>query len=213
MIRPLLLTRSALALLAVALLGACTLLPEGQTRQVYVLPIASAPAADTAARQNWTLRVEAPLVAAALNGDRIAVMPQAHRMSVYEGASWSDRVPDLLRARFVEAFRRDGRVLAVSDIPGAVPTDYALELDLHAFHSEYAGQPQPTVVVGFDARLVDRDSLRVVANRRFNAREAVAGVQVPEVVTAFGAATDRVSAELVDWAVEQGNRARAAQHR
>ena len=213
MIRSLLPARSAFALLAAVFLGACTLLPEGQTRQVYVLPVASAASAVPAVRQDWTLRVEAPLVAAALSGDRIAVMPEAHRMSVYEGASWSDRVPDLLRARFVEAFRRDGRVLAVSDIPGAVPTDYALELDLHAFHSEYAGQPQPTVVVGFDARLVDRNSLRVVASQRFAAREAVAGVQVPEVVTAFGAATDRISVELVAWSVEQGNRVHAALHR
>ena len=213
MIRSLLPARSAFALLAAVFLGACTLLPEGQTRQVYVLPVASAASAVPAVRQDWTLRVEAPLVAAALSGDRSAVMPEAHRMSVYEGASWSDRVPDLLRARFVEAFRRDGRVLAVSDIPGAVPTDYALELDLHAFHSEYAGQPQPTVVVGFDARLVDRNSLRVVASQRFAAREAVAGVQVPEVVTAFGAATDRISVELVAWSVEQGNRVHAALHR
>lgn len=193
----------AVAGCAVLVLAAgCSILPASAPLEVHVLPVGERMAAP-AGGVPWSLRVATPTAGAGLAGNRIAVMPEPHRLAVYQGVRWSDPVPVLLRDRLIEAFRIDARVSAVASDQSALPTDLALEGDLGAFQSEYQGGV-PVVRVRLDLRLVHRDSLKIVSSRRFEAREAVAGVEVPQVVSAFGRAADRLADEVVDWVIAQG---------
>lgn len=201
---------AALAFAVIA--SGCSILPGSERLDVYVLPL---PAVQPSASSGvptpvpWALRVATPLAAGAISGSRIAVMPQAQRMSVYEGVRWSEPTPELLRSRLLEAFRADGQVLQLSSDQAGLHADFELDGDLVAFQSEYRGT-EVDVVIRFDARLVARNSNRIVAVRRFEGREPVSGVMVPEVVEAFGRVSGVVSSEIVAWTVEQGNRAHAA---
>lgn len=228
---------AAAALCAIALLPACSVLPEAQPLDVYVLPVtgdasagavsaaretarATAPAAPASATvpagssapaatgaQAWSLRVVRPAAGVHLAGQRIVVMPEGNRVSVYQGVGWSDPAPVLVRDRVLEAFRADGRVGALSSDERQLHADFELDSDLRAFQSEYRGG-RPEAVLRLDARLVHTASRRIVSSRSFEHRQASADPAVPAVVQAFGTAADRLSAEVVDWTVREAAAAR-----
>lgn len=196
---------TAAALCAIALLPACSVLPAAEPLDVYVLPVAAgAPArADANPRAlPWSLRVVRPAAGVHLAGQRIVVMPEGYRVSVYQGAGWSDPAPALVRDRLLEAFRSDGRVGALSSDERQLHADFELDSDLRAFQSEYRGG-RPEAVLRLDARLVHTASRRIVASRSFEQRQASADAAVPAVVEAFGSAADRLSAEVVAWTVRE----------
>jgi cholesterol transport system auxiliary component len=113
-----------------------------------------------------------------------------------------------MRNRLFAAFRTDGRVSALSIEEMRTFADYELGSELGAFHSEYQqdGKP-PEVVIKLDTRLIDTTSRRIVASRAFESREAAEDSSIPAVVAAFGRAADRLSAELVSWAIAGGDSA------
>ena len=197
---------AAAVLCAAVLLPACSVLPEAEPLDVYVLPVtgdASATAVPAAAgAQAWSLRVVRPAAGVHLAGQRIVVMPEDNRVSVYQGAGWSDPAPVLVRDRVLEAFRADGRVGALSSDERQLHADFELDSDLRAFQSEYRGG-RPEAVLRLDARLVHTASRRIVSSRSFEHRQASADPAVPAVVQAFGTAADRLSAEVVDWTVRE----------
>jgi len=189
------------AAVAALLLGGCSVLPSQEPIDVYRLPAASRPAADTAPL-SWSLRVATPRAGGATGSRRIVVLPEGDRLSVYQGASWSDPGPVLLRDRLIEAFRSDGRIPAVTSDDNALQADFLLDSDLGAFRSEYR-DGKPEVLIRLDARLVAPDSQRVLVARRFEVRQPVDGKEVPAVVRAFGAAADTLSTELLAWTLQE----------
>ena len=197
---------AAAVLCAAVLLPACSVLPEAEPLDVYVLPVtgdASATAVPAAAgAQAWSLRVVRPAAGVHLAGQRIVVMPEDNRVSVYQGAGWSDPAPVLVRDRVLEAFRADGRVGALSSDERQLHADFELDSDLRAFQSEYRGG-RPEAVLRLDARLVHTASRRIVASRSFEQRQPSEDPAVPAVVQAFGTAADRLSAAVVDWTVRE----------
>ena len=157
--------------------------------------------------QSWSLRVVRPAAGVHLAGQRIVVMPEDNRVSVYQGAGWSDPAPALMRDRLLEAFRADGRVGALSSDERQLHADFELDSDLRAFQSEYRGG-RPEAMLRLDARLVHTASRRIVASRSFEQRQPSEDPAVPAVVQAFGTAADRLSAEVVEWTVREAAVAR-----
>ena len=195
------------ALGAAVLLQACTILPKAEPLDVYLLP-ATAPASASATQAApWSLRIARPAAGVHLSGQRIVVVPEDNRVSVYAGAGWSDPAPVLVRNRLLDAFRADGRVAALSSDDKQLQADFELDSDLRAFQSEYR-DGAPEIVIRLDARLVRPVGRRIVASRHFELRRPGAGTAVPEVVRAFGAAADARSAELVGWVIAEGQAAR-----
>jgi cholesterol transport system auxiliary component len=189
------------AWIAAIALGACSVLPKAESPDIYRLPATPLPHAQ-APSTNWSLRINTPQAERMIDSSRIAVMPQGDLVSVYKGARWSDTATTLLRNRLIDAFRDDGRVTSVSNDDNALPASYTLAGDLRAFQSEYQGNA-PVVVIRFDARLVRNKGLQVVANRRFDIAQPVAGTTVPQVVAAFGQAGDTLATQVVAWTMQQ----------
>ncbi|WP_130619611.1 ABC-type transport auxiliary lipoprotein family protein [Dyella amyloliquefaciens] len=187
--------------IAATALGACSVLPKAESPDVYRLPATSLPHAQ-APSSNWSLRINTPQAERMIDSSRIAVMPQGDLVSVYKGARWSDTATTLLRNRLIDAFRDDGRAASVSSDDNALPASYTLAGDLRAFQSEYQGNA-PVVVIRYDARLVQNSGLRVVATRRFDVTQPVGGTALPQVVTAFGQASDTLASQVVAWTMQQ----------
>lgn len=185
-----------------ALLGACSILPRAETPDVYLLPVQQQPPRATPA-VDWSLRVLAPRASQVLDSNRIAVQPRGDLLSVYKGARWADTTPPLLRDRLLDAFRADGRIQALSSDEVSLQADLELGGDLRAFQGEYRDKGVEAVVI-LEARLVRSATQRIIATRRFEVRQPAAGEKVPEVVTAFGQATDRLATEVVGWTLQQG---------
>ncbi|MBG4069290.1 membrane integrity-associated transporter subunit PqiC [Pseudomonas aeruginosa] len=201
-LRPLRRLSLAAGLVVFATLGACSILPEAQVLQVYLLPVHNPPASAAAGRVDWSLRIARPRTSLVLESPRIAVRPQGDEISVYQGARWSDPAPALLRDRLMQAFQADGRVRGLSSDDSNLQADFELGGDLRAFQTEYPNG-QATALIRYDARLVRSDDKRVIASRRFEVRQPVDGRKVPEVVSAFGKAADTLSTQVLDWTLRQ----------
>lgn len=197
-----------LALLAgFALLSACSILPKSEPSDVYRLPSAqSGVAGKSGAAQAWSLRLAKPQASEILNSPKIAVIPQGDLISSYKASRWSDPAPVLLRNRLLDGFQRDGRVTLLSTDDSNFQADLELGGNLQAFQTEYQGTAA-SVVIRLDALLVRGYDQRILASRRFEVRQPLNDVQVPAVVTGFGQASDQLTAQVVNWAVEQGQKA------
>lgn len=200
------LTRLALLATGLTLISACTIFPESEPLDVYRLPAAQAPASrGSPATQPWSLRLNKLQASEALNRPTIAVIPQGDVISSYKASRWSDPAPVLLRNRLLDGFQRDGRVTLLSTDDSNFQADLELGGNLQAFQTEYQGT-QASVVVRLDALLVRGYDQRILASRRFEERQPLNDVKVPAVVAGFGQASDRLTAKVVDWAVDQGQK-------
>ena len=187
------------ALIALSvLLGGCSILPKSEAPNIYLLPATPVLATAHQTVLPESLRIVTPQAARALDSSHIAVLPQNNLITSYEGARWSDRAPRLLRDRLLDAFRTDGRFAALSSDEAQLQADLELTGDLLAFQSEYV-QGAPVVVIRYDAQLVQGRSQKIVATHRFDIRQPVTGKEVPQVVIAFGQATDQLAAQVITW--------------
>ena len=205
--------RHALLWGAMCALAGCSILPEREPVEVYLLPGAAlaqpatpaasaAPAEAGAQRWPWSLGITRPASAGHLAGRRIAVLPPDGRLSVYQGASWNDPAPLLVRNRLLDVFQADARLSALSSDDRILQADFEIDSDLRAFQVEYRSGTS-YAVLRLDARLVRTDTGRIVASRRFDLQQPLAGTSVAQAVQALGQTSDALALALRDWAVAQ----------
>ena len=183
-------------------LGGCSILPEAVELEVYSLPAGEVRSNLAGAATGKVLRISKPMAAPVLGSARIVVMPQAHRLSVYKGARWSDSAPALLRDRLIEAFRQTGRLAAVVSDDARMPADLELAGELLAFQSEYRNG-QPVARIRLQASLLQGDSRRILASHGFEVEQSADSGELSAVVEAFGRAGGQVSGELVEWVLAE----------
>ncbi|MBV7549237.1 membrane integrity-associated transporter subunit PqiC [Pseudomonas sp. PDM26] len=187
------------------LISSCSILPKPEPFEVYRLPSAQGASANHGTPQRWSLRLSKFQSSEALNSPSIAVIPQGDVISHYQGSRWSDPAPVLVRNRLLEGFLHDGRVPLLSTDDSIFQTDLELGGNLQAFQTEYQGT-NASAVVRLDALLVRSYDQRILASRRFEVRQPLSDVRVPAVVVGFGQANDQLAAQVVNWAVEQGQK-------
>ena len=187
----------ATALCVAALASACSILPAREVVQTWQPPETTSVHAASAAP--FSLRVDTPNVSGMLDQNGIVVMPEPGQVSVYNGARWSESRALRVRGRLVDAFMT-AKLPSVTPDDDHFSSDYTLSGDLRAFQSEYRSG-SPVVVVRYDAQLRRGGSRGVLASRSFVITRQPAGTQVPEVVSAFGAADDELAQQVVNWAL------------
>ena len=203
MIRPYRLAGSVFLAVGLGLLSACSILPKPELVDQYILPSAQAPVVSRSGAVNWSLRLDKPMASLALNNQNIAVVPQSNLISYYKGARWSDPAPALVRNRLLDAFLQDGRIKGLSTDDSNLQADYELGGELLAFQTHYNGN-NPEVLIQYNARLVRTSDQRVIGSRRFDVRQPLNDPKVPSVVAGFGQAADVMSAQVVQWVIQQG---------
>lgn len=196
MMTPLLRTALVTASLA---LTACSILPKSDPLAVYRLPPLASPHAASTGTPYRALRIATPAASRSIDSERILVLPEGDVVKSYAGVRWSDPAPQLLRDRLLDAFQADGRFPRLSGDNANIAAEVELDGALNAFQTEYRNGA-PSVVIVYEARLVDTATRQQLAARRFAVVEAVAGSKVPEVVSAFGSASARLANEVVAWA-------------
>ncbi|MFO7594022.1 MAG: ABC-type transport auxiliary lipoprotein family protein [Pseudomonadota bacterium] len=184
-------------LILAAGLSSCSVLPESSPHDIYRLPPSSVTASEGEGSE-LALRINTPSADALLSSTRIVVIPDGNRVSVYQGVRWRSPAPVLWRDHLLEAFQNDGRIVRLSSSAERLRADIEIGGILQAFQTEYrAGVPE--VVIRLDARLVESTGKRILASRRFVIKEAVNSTRVPDVVAAFGRASDAMAKALIDW--------------
>lgn len=182
-------------------LSSCSILPKAEKLEIYQLPSSSIPRSAQAGSLLWALRIATPHSSQVTDNTRVLVLRQENRISAYKGIRWGNPAPILLRDQLAEAFRTDGRFSSVSSGNNNLMADLELGGDLTAFQVEYRNGI-PAVNIRFYATLVQSGRNRIVATRSFEIVEPVQGREIPEVIAAFGRATDRLAAEIIDWTLQ-----------
>ena len=192
---------TSLIIATLFVLGGCSLVGERTPVTLYDLPAKPlSPSSGTAT--DITLRLATPGASGLLVSPRILVVPQPNQPQVYSGVRWVNNVPQLLRDRIADAFLEDGRMPRLIHAESMVSADIELISNLRAFHSEYVnGTPEAVIVL--DARLVDARSQHLIDGKRFTHRHPASSEAIPDVVEAFGVASDSLMRDLVDWTLQQ----------
>lgn len=197
--------KRALLPVVVLILAACNVLPERTPVDLFELPEPTLRAA-TAGPRLESLRLATPATVDALSGSRLLVQVADHSYQAHPGVRWASPVPQLWRDWLLDAFWRDGRVDALSTSSDGLQATLELGGMLRALNHEFA-DARSIAVIRFDARLVDTESRRIIASRRFEVEEEVQGTDPAHVVMAMGRAADALAAQLLPWTVEQGSAA------
>ncbi len=187
---------------AVALMTACSVLPEQVPVDLYQLP---APVVERAADgpSLAALRIARPLSSEALGGNRLLIMSSDNQLQALAGMRLAGPLPLLWRDWLLDGFGRDGRVPGLSASSAGLEAELELSGMLRAFYVDATGS-QPEAVIHFDASLISTTQRRVIANRRFAARQPMSAVTAPDAVSALGAAANKLLPELIQWTLMQG---------
>ena len=140
--------------------------------------------------------VTEPAAIAPLDADRIVVRSATQGLTVLPGAQWSDRLPELVQSRMIQAFE-NARLLKAVGRPGdrLVP-DYNLVSEIRRFEIDAA---RGEAIVEIAVKLVGDRSGRIAAARVFEARAPSGAGTGAEASATLDRALAQVLRELVAW--------------
>jgi cholesterol transport system auxiliary component len=193
----------AIILTGAALLfsASCSILPESKPATLYRLPTSdlppSPPSSNSATQRLGIATSEAGHL---LSSNRIVVYPEGNVVNVYEGARWHEDTPDLLQTRLIEGLQQSQLFAGVGS--DRLPHDLLLLSELRHFQSDYVTHP-PTVKVQLNVQLVSPQNRTPLAAMNFSTSAQASSVDIPDVVEAFGHASDELTVQLADWLAQQ----------
>lgn len=194
--------------LSLSMLGCSSLLKVSRLPFTTYSPQYSAPESGAhPARVDWQLLVETPLASNSLDSAHMVVMPEPGVIEVMPGARWSDPAPVLLRRVVVEGFEASGRIVGVGSAATGMSADFALAIELRGFQLETTTAGGASAKIAFQAHLLDYASNRVLASHAFSAQAPAASADAASAFAAFQNALNQVVSELVNWTLDEGNRA------
>jgi cholesterol transport system auxiliary component len=170
--------------------------------ELYQLPSSSITNTAGTDKLPWTLRVSTPFGSRIADSQRVMIVNEDNRISAYKGVRWSDSASVLVRNRLTNAFRADGRLSTISRDNTDLLPDLELDGELGAFQVEYI-EGKPAVIIRMYATLVQPARYKAIAANGFEVMQPVEGKGMPDVIKAFGKASDRLGGEIVGWTVEQ----------
>jgi cholesterol transport system auxiliary component len=195
-------TRTALvAILALGVAG-CASIGGTTPPDTYELAAPRAPA-KARARSKVQILIPAPTATKTLDGNQIVIKPTPYTVEYLGQSQWSDRLPALVQARFVQAFENTGKLAAVG-VPGqGLAIDYQVAVEIRRFEVDVDNGNQ--AVVEFSVKALNDRNGTVRATRVFTATASVGGVDSSTAsgkaayVAALNAAFASATADIVAW--------------
>jgi cholesterol transport system auxiliary component len=140
-----------------------------------------------------------PTALKTLDSQNIVVKPTPQSVEFLANSQWSDRLPRMVQLRLLQAFENTGRIGAVG-VPGqGLAIDFQLVMEVRKFEIQAEGAPRAVVEISVKA-LNDRNG-SVVRTRVFEASVPASGRANADFVAALDSAFERVSADIVGWAL------------
>jgi cholesterol transport system auxiliary component len=195
--------RRLIATSCVMSLAGCSLIGNAPPQMYRLSPTDVDPPSGPTIRHS-SLVIDPPAAPENLDSDRIALTRGATHFAYFADATWTDRVPALLRALLVEAFEATGRIADVWTDSDGMSDGYLLETQVRAFTARYddAAASPPVVDVSLDLRLVRLPGQRTVGRTLIAEQSTAARNDLSSVVPAFDAATAKVLSRSVTWTLQ-----------
>jgi cholesterol transport system auxiliary component len=148
------------------------------------------------------LLIELPQAVAGIDTSRIALSRSPYSIDYFADAEWTERAPDMIADLLLQSFENSGAVQAVGRTAGGLRADFALRTEVRHFEAVYqTPNGPPRVQVEVIVRLLSVPRRAIVAESRFEESVPATANDVPAIVAAFDAATDRALREIVVWTV------------
>jgi phospholipid/cholesterol/gamma-HCH transport system substrate-binding protein len=144
------------------------------------------------------LVVALPTAVVSLDTQRFLVGTDESQNLAFDAAKWSDSIPNLVRAKLIEALEDAGYLRTGGDMQG-LAADRQLLTDIRAFRISPA--PGSAAFVELTAKLVGSDG-QVLAGRAFRATAPVAAMDAASAAAALNAAFGTVATDLVAWVMQ-----------
>lgn len=198
--------RAAAAALVLAVAfsaGGCSLdsllTSSGPAPSLYVLSPKSTFAEDLQYVESQ-LVVELPIASEGLNTHRIALRESPLTLDYFANARWTERAPQMVQTLLVESFENTGKIISVARQGVDLRADYVLKTELREFQAEYSAKNEaPHVWVKLNVKLVHMPARTIIASETFEARYAVGGPAMKDVVVAFDETLNKVLKKSVVW--------------
>ncbi len=182
-------------LLSIVLSGCISIFPKVKPVQMYrfgdAIPAPAAAIQPSAA----TVLKGATIFPPASSGDQMLTIT-GQQTAYIGGARWVAPASILFDNALIKAFDAPGSARLVErGEPLVAPS--TLRLDVRAFEARYPG---PTVVVQVRATLIRNADRTLIADKMFEASVPASDNRQGPIVSAFDRATDKVIADIRDWA-------------
>lgn len=197
-------TRAMLILVALALAGCVSVLPEARPPAPRFLLEAATYDEAGGTAVSWTLAVDDPASTRVYDSQRIALIRERGRVDYLANGEWADRGPRLVQAALVRSFENTSRILGVADRASIAGSDFVLQTDIRALHADYT-QGAPAATVAVYARLTSARG-KVLAARLFEQRALLRGSSPSAIAAGFDEAVSKTLADMVEWTLVEGER-------
>jgi len=185
--------------------GCISLLPETEPNALYRLEFA--PASEGVRSENAVPIVIDQIAAPrALSRARVVVVREGS-VGYMARAAWISPAPMLVHNQIVDVFLAEVPQLAPVRGEDGVRARYRMQLELRHYEAIYDQDVMsaPMIHVRLQARLVDRETRRIIGLRQIHEEVRASGNRQGAIVTAFSQATNAVVRELAIWAVDEVN--------
>lgn len=157
---------------------------------------------------DWSLQIQRPLADQMRASDRLLVRRGPSRLQFYSGATWLDRMPEMLQSIMIHTFEDAGRFDGVGRA-GGFRTRYILATEVRHFEAVDDGGPDLKVELVVHANLIHQRASRSVATQTFSQELTSSGKSLDPLVAAFETAMAAMMNDLIGWTLEQGEAAGA----
>jgi cholesterol transport system auxiliary component len=153
---------------------------------------------------NAQIVIDAPYAPEGLELRRIAVVRSSNGLDYLADGDWADRTPSMVRAVLVEAFENSRAVAGVGPDTLDLRADFEIDGDLRHFEAIYDSSDEkpgapPIIWVALAVKLVKVPEHKILAQTLISVRQPAAANATPAIVQAFGAATQSVARQVIEW--------------
>lgn len=163
--------------------------------------LSAAPVVDSGSARNRQLLITEPTALKALDSEQIVIRTSPSAIEYLANSQWSDRLPNIVQDKLVQAFENSGAVGGVGRPGDGLAIDYKILSAIRAFEIKAEGSEQAVVELSVKV-LNDRNGV-VVASKIFRSIAPVSGSGNSAYVQSLDRAFEVVVQDLVSWTLSR----------
>ncbi|CAM1648971.1 ABC-type transport auxiliary lipoprotein component [Bartonella choladocola] len=169
------------------------------SRDTYDLSIGNATLEGAQKHPKIQILVEQPDAVKALDGQDI-VVKQGGSISYLKRAQWSDRLPDLVQARLIQAYDNSNHFGGVGRPGDGLAINYRILSDIRSFDVNVMnGHNVATLEIA--VKIMDDRNGNIKAQKVFTANSPVSGTNNNQYAAALDNAFKKITNDIVNWTV------------
>ena len=163
--------------------------------------LSAAPAISGQKVRNRQILISDPTALKALDSEQIVIRPTPSAIEYLANSQWSDRLPNIVQDKLIQAFENSGRVGGVGRPGDGLAIDYRIITAIRAFEIKADAGEQAVVELSVKV-LNDRNGV-VVATKVFRSTAPVTGTGNAAYVQSLDRAFEVVVQDLVGWTLSR----------